>query len=202
MMPKAEVFETTYENYLKQIAELKPQAIVDILGIDSEEGFFEIPLMGETYRVSGKGITGPGGKRPDFSICVLLCRYLLMCPTVVSNDRQWIPFREVKGAQPLIDYYDKNVESALTATFSGRLDALVAAAEKIGAKTSDMDLSYDLVKRIDVLPNIACLLLFNDGDDEFPASASLLFEKRAQDYLDPECLAIVGGIIEHRLCKP
>jgi hypothetical protein len=36
------------------------------------------------------------------------------------------------------------------------------------------------------------LLLFNDKDDEFPAQCSVLFERRAQKFLDMECLAMVG----------
>jgi hypothetical protein len=36
------------------------------------------------------------------------------------------------------------------------------------------------------------LLLFNDKDDEFPAQCSVLFEKRAEKFLDMECLAMVG----------
>jgi len=36
------------------------------------------------------------------------------------------------------------------------------------------------------------LLLFNDKDDEFPAQGSVLFEKRAEKFLDMECLAMVG----------
>jgi hypothetical protein len=34
--------------------------------------------------------------------------------------------------------------------------------------------------------------LFNDKDDEFPAQCSVLFEKRAENYLDMECLAMLG----------
>jgi hypothetical protein len=35
-------------------------------------------------------------------------------------------------------------------------------------------------------------LLFNDADEEFPARCTVLFEKRAEHYLDMECLAMVG----------
>jgi hypothetical protein len=199
MMPKAEVFETTYHNYLKQIADLKPAAIIDILGITSDDGDFVIPFMGKTYRVSAEGIYGPNGKRPDFGVCVVLCKYLLMCPVGVSNDRQWIPFRDIKDASPLIGYFENNVKRMLVENFAERLTALAAAAEKIGAQPVEMDLAYDLVRQIGVLPNVSTLLLFNDGDKEFPAMCSLLFEKRAQNYLDPECLAVVGGYVEYAL---
>jgi hypothetical protein len=43
------------------------------------------------------------------------------------------------------------------------------------------------------------LLVFNDADDDFPASASLLFEKRASTYLDADSQAIVGYTLTRRL---
>ncbi len=36
---------------------------------------------------------------------------------------------------------------------------------------------------------------FNDADDEFPAQSSVLFQRRAEKYLDPECLAIAGRLL-------
>ncbi|CAN2041866.1 hypothetical protein GMMP15_50054 [Candidatus Magnetomoraceae bacterium gMMP-15] len=35
-------------------------------------------------------------------------------------------------------------------------------------------------------------MLFNDADDEFEAKCSVLFERRAEKYLDLECLAMLG----------
>ena len=39
------------------------------------------------------------------------------------------------------------------------------------------------------------IVLFNDADDEFPAQCSVLFERRAENYLDAECLAIAGRLL-------
>jgi hypothetical protein len=54
---------------------------------------------------------------------------------------------------------------------------------------------------IDVLPKVPSLLLFNDKDDEFPAQCSVLFEKRADKFLDMECLAMVGMLLSEYLRK-
>jgi hypothetical protein len=43
---------------------------------------------------------------------------------------------------------------------------------------------------VSALPRISLLLLFNDGDEEFPAKCTVLFQRHAEYYLDPECLAI------------
>jgi hypothetical protein len=42
---------------------------------------------------------------------------------------------------------------------------------------------------------VPLLLLFDDVDEEFPAQCKVLFERRSEHYLDPECLAIIGRLL-------
>lgn len=42
----------------------------------------------------------------------------------------------------------------------------------------------DLVIKLDALPRVPILVVFNDRDEDFPAHCSLLFERRAEKYLD------------------
>jgi len=42
---------------------------------------------------------------------------------------------------------------------------------------------------------VRVLMLFNDADDEFAAQCAVLFERRAEKYLDMECLAMVGMLL-------
>jgi hypothetical protein len=62
-----------------------------------------------------------------------------------------------------------------------------------------MDIACDLFRCFIPLPKMPLLLVFNDADDDFPASASLLFEKRASTYLDAESQAILGHQLSRRL---
>ena len=77
-------------------------------------------------------------------------------------------------------------------TFSSRLAELETAGKKIGGCPPTEEYPYDLAMQFDALPKVPMLLLFNDKDDEFPAQCSVLFEKRAEKFLDMECLAMVG----------
>ncbi len=53
--------------------------------------------------------------------------------------------------------------------------------------------------QFNALPKLPMVLLFNDRDEEFPAQAKILFEQRAEVYLDAECLAILGNLLFQRL---
>jgi hypothetical protein len=46
--------------------------------------------------------------------------------------------------------------------------------------------------QFNALPQVPLVMLFNDADDEFSATCSVLFQRRAENYLDPECLAMLG----------
>ena len=46
---------------------------------------------------------------------------------------------------------------------------------------------------------MSLLLLFNDRDDEFPAGCTMLFNRNAESYLDPESLAMTGSFLAKRL---
>ena len=48
---------------------------------------------------------------------------------------------------------------------------------------------------IDALPRLSLLLLFNDADEEFAANGTVLFQKHAEHYLDPESLAMTSAFL-------
>ena len=69
----------------------------------------------------------------------------------------------------------------------------------LGGVSGDSTLSYDLVMRFQALPRIALLLLFNDGDDDFPPYSTVLFWRQAEYYLAPESLAMTSALLARQL---
>ena len=80
MFKGSEIFEKNYDQYCEQIANLDFSTIIKILGIEQNSSQILIPLLNKTYQVYGKGIADASGTRPDYSICVILAKYLLLCP--------------------------------------------------------------------------------------------------------------------------
>jgi hypothetical protein len=195
MEENTSIFEKTYRNYLTQLAEINLASLSEKLGISAEKGEAIIPLFGESYRVSAKGILGPSGERPSFDVCVILCKYLLLCPTTKPLEKDWVSFRDLKDTAPLINYFANEVERAISSRFSGRLNEIKEGAKDLGGSSIDVQADYDLRVKFTALPMIPVILLFNDADDEFPATCSILFERRAEKYLDAECLAIAGRLL-------
>ena len=198
-MQKSSVFEETYKNYLAQIAELDFARIAKRLGAEMSGDELIIPFLGNPHRVSTQGLSGPSGNRPGFSVSVVLFKYLLLCPDDDPTEDDWVSFKDFKDAAPFAGSFVNYTEAPLAKYFSGRLKYLEAACRGSHGHPPASTFSYDLSMQFNALPKIPVLMLFNDTDEEFAARCAVLFERRAEKYLDMECLAMVGNLLFERL---
>lgn len=193
------VYETTYRYYLEKLKTRPFAGRSEILGIREAGDAVWVPYFGRSWRLTADGLADEAGNRPDFADCVVVCRYLIMAPAFEPSQNQWVAFRDFPDAGPLTVFWSDAVEAPLARTFARRVDTLVSICEDLGAIPPDMDIACDCCRRFTPLPKVPLLLIFNDADDDFPASASLLFEKRASTYLDAESQAILGQQLTKRL---
>lgn len=195
------IFKQNYNGYMKQLQLSDVSSRLPVLGItmDKDGQTIQIPFFNTTYHMSKSGVRDNRGKKPDYGICVILLKYLLMCPKQVTAGKEWIPFRDFKDAgrgqnTGLSDYAVKKISDF----FSGRLNQLKKAAKHLGGMPPNNNYPYDLCTVIPVLPQIPLLFLFNDADEQFPARASILYERRAEYFLDAECRVMVDWyLLEH-----
>ena len=195
------VFKQNYESYLHQLKDTTLSLCSSILGIrvDEETITAEIPFFKTMYRVSRLGVVDARGDRPDYGICVVLLKYLLMCPRWIPSAKDWTPYRDFKDSGQtqntgLSDYATMKISNRYARNL-GRLKSSVAA---LGGVSPEADYPYDLAAVIPVLPRIPVLFLFNDADEQFPARASILYERRAEHFLDAECRVMVDWyLFEH-----
>ena len=196
-----EAFEETYQYYLSRIRGLSLESVSGRLGAAFKGNHLEIPLLNRNYFVSHDEIIDASGNRPYLDICVILSRYILMCPAEAPAESGWTNFRDLRDTAPLVGYFAKDVEQAIGRCFSGNADGLKHAGAVLGGYPPDLEVRYDISLCIDALPKVPVLLLFNDEDGEFPAKTLVLFDRSADRYLDAECIAMLGGQLFYRLKK-
>lgn len=199
MKPEKTVFEKTYSDYLAQIEKVDLGKTGDLLGLKLIDNALSIPLLGDVFTVSGKGIRNEAGKKPGFDRCVILAKYILLCPETLPSCHEWTAFRDLKNAGPLEKYFRNDVESVLIGFFSGKSSLLKKAVEDLGGRPPAIDLNYDLAAELFLLPKLPVMIVFNDEDDEFPATCSVLFEQHAESFLDAESLAILANVFAGKL---
>ncbi len=193
MKEQAAIFKKTYEDYLAEIAKIDLTTLPERLGVSVDGNEVTIPFFGILHKVSAAGIADPSGAKPNHAICVVLSKYLLMCPTSEPDGDEWAAYQDFEDAAPFADAYRKNVEQSIAISFGGKLDELKQACKLLnGGTPKGINLPYDLAMWFVPLHRVPLFLLFNDGDDEFSTQCKVLFEKRAEKFLDMECLAMLG----------
>jgi hypothetical protein len=154
-----------------------------------------VPLFGIDHRVTPRGVRGHGDRRPSHAVGVILFKYLLMCPASEPTGTDWVTYKDFKDAAPFVGGFFNTAEKPIAEAFAGRLPELENACRKLNGHPAAMGVISDLVMHFSALPKVPLMLLFNDRDEDFPASATLLFERGAGHFLDMECLAMVGMVL-------
>lgn len=202
MEKKNSIFEENYKRYLRQLEDVDLSLCEKVLGIgvDKERKTAEIPFFKTTYRVSQAGVTEECGKRPDYGTCVVLLKYLLMCPQRVPTETDWVTYRDFKDAgQSQNTGLSAYAAQAVSKHYAGNLDRLRSAVDALGGRPPDTDYPYDVSAVFDVLPRLPVLFLFNDMEEQFPAKTSILYERRASSFLDAECRVMVDWYLLENL---
>lgn len=192
---KAPIFEQIYQDYLRQLGQVDLQTIANRIGVEIEGDSILVPLFGQRYKVSPRRIVDPYGKEPIHSVKVVLCQYLLHVPSTDPQEEDWVSYKDFKDATPFVGGFQNNTEKAIAKNFAGRLETLKRACLQLGGKDPGLEWGYQLSMKFNPLPRIPILLLFNDADEEFPAQCLLLFERRAEKYLDMESMAILAWLL-------
>ncbi|MDR3277838.1 MAG: DUF3786 domain-containing protein [Oscillospiraceae bacterium] len=122
---------------------------------------------------------------------ILVLRYLLNGQEIAARG-QFLSYREL----PCGGVYDRNFQGRcvirLARAFGDRLDAFRRAAASLGGAPGTLgDASYDMP----FLEHITVRLILWEGDEEFPASAQLLFSDNTSFAFDAEDLAAVGELM-------
>jgi hypothetical protein len=188
------IFEKHYGDYLQQLSDVDLARCAPVLGItvDEEGQTAEIPFFNALYRVSRFGLVDDKDRRPDYGICVVLLKYLLMCPPGVPPEKDWVTYRDFKDAgQSQNVGLSAFAAKSIVKRYTGRLERLRAAAGSLGGRRPETEFPYDLAAVFTALPRLPILFLFNDADEQFPAQASILYERRADHFLDAECRIMV-----------
>jgi hypothetical protein len=200
MTEKSPVFEKIVGDYLLQIAALKAkEKIAKSLEIDVINDGYRIPFFHRTYMIETDRIVDADGKTATHLVSVVLCKYLLLCPNLPSNDIDLVTYKDFKDAAPFVGGFRNTVEKPFARNFEHGLHKLEKRCLELGGQSFDTEVSCQLAFKFNALPKVPVVLLFNDADEDFPAQVTFLLQKNASSYLDMECLAMIGGALAYNL---
>ena len=194
-MNEAPVFEKIYQNYLERVAARDWSDKADLLGVRVDGKTVEIDFFNTPFTITPTAIADSSGTPPNYAVSVVLCQYLLRCPTAVSRTDELVTYNDFKDAAPHVTGFMNAAERPISRHFTGRAAELEERCRRLGGKPFSTVASYQLTYELPALPRVPIDLFFNDSDEEFAASCNLLFQKNASQFLDMECIAMVGNIL-------
>jgi hypothetical protein len=196
---RAKVFEQTYRHYLAELSNIDYLARAVPLGVETVDDKLIIPLYDQLYHLSSVAVSSPGGAEVSPAVRVILCKYVLRCPAelpVIS--KRYMTYREFRDAGPLVSYFTSNTNKTIESHFSRKPELLQQRCLELGG-VAEKNETYDFSFTFQALPRIPVILNFNDADDMFGPSCSILYHESAQYYLDMECLAMTGTLLAGKL---
>ncbi len=111
---------------------------------------------------------------------------------------EWVKFNTLRGSWACRYSFDEEDIKALLAAFIENREKLYTAFERLGAKRVDYgDVGFEL----SFLPMVKVLIIFEEADEEFPASARMLFDRNSIFYLPHEMLGNISWFVASRALK-
>jgi len=109
---------------------------------------------------------------------------------------EWVKFNTLRGSWACRYSFNEEDLDTLVKVFVEKRESVIGALERLGGKKANYgDVAYEL----SVLPKVKVLVVFEDADDEFPASVRLLYDNNSIFYLPHEMLGDVTWLLTSRV---
>ncbi len=187
------------ERALDEWKDSDPQETAWKAGVDFDAAsrLVSVPLLGEWFTVSHPDgeVRSQDGEEAPITTRILVLHYLLTATGAPVVGR-WIAFRELPDALTYDPAFQGRSAHRLRERFGEDLEAFHKAAAALDGSRLDFgDASY----LFRAFPRLWMAVVIYRGDEEFSASANILFDAAASDYLPTEDLAVLGGLLASRL---
>jgi hypothetical protein len=193
--------QEAFERARTDLAKLRPDEAARRTGASPRPDGVTVTFLGGAYAVDfAKGaVHHLSGVAPQDKLTVdtLILHYLLSA-TGAPLTGERASYREFPGAHVYYDPFRARTVLPIVKTFGSRPGDLVAAASAFGGRPVALG---DGAVVIDVFPRLPVTFAVWAGDDEVPASASVLFDSSAPDYLPLEDLVIAASFTSMALCR-
>lgn len=182
-----------------ELAQHDPAELVRRSGLHGGNGTLELALLGQSYWIWWPELTiaSPGGSPCPEELSILILDYLTRADGSVPTG-EWIGFQELPDGAFYRHAFQGYSGDQLVRDLAANVDAFRRAADELDGEPLPMgDAGY----AFRVLPHVLLAVVWWDGDEEFPANATVLFDRIAGVYLPTDGLAILGRMLCRALGK-
>ena len=195
-----ETYGPALDKATQEFPELDPAETAARAAVDYEGDAFLLPFFGTMYEIPWPGgaiVRASDQAEADVASRILMLHYLLTADGTPLASK-WIAFRNLPGGMGYDAAFQGRASLRLAHAFGSDLAGFEAAARTLGGERLDFgDASFCFR----LLPRVWLAVVLYLADEEFPASANVLFDGAASHYLPTEDLAVLGGMLAGRLIR-
>jgi hypothetical protein len=142
------------------------------------------------------GCNNRGEPLPDFQQALLL--YYLVTADGTPLTGKWVSFADLPDGRMYNAAFQGYSGNEIAKRFGLGLDAFKVSCSKAGGKPADIGSASFMFQ---ALPRVPLMATYWLGDEDFPSSCKILFDKSASRYLPIDACAILGSMLTRRLIR-
>ncbi len=195
--------DETLRQAAEKFSHLDPETAANNAGAvyNADSNSITLKFIETTYKVTHPGaiITDSRGEKASVYNAILILHYLATADGTPLTGK-WIAYRHLPGGDIYIDPFQKRAVLPFLNTFGADPEKFREAAETLGGKKIEQS-GISMV--LNVFPRVPMCFTIWPGDEELPASATILFDESAPHYLPTEDYAhlpaMVNGAMKNKL---
>ncbi len=182
----------------EEVSKRDPRELALKCGAEYDKGVIRCAFYGEPYLITfpeAQVYLEATGKECGMNRSSMFYYYLLTGDGAPMADK-WIAFRELPGGMFYHQAYQGYSGDRLAKSIDNRIHVFERAARNLNGVKLDVG---DAAFAFQALPRVRVAAVYYAGDEDFPASANVLFDAAASHYLPTDALAGVGSALVDRL---
>ena len=196
-------YTAAYKLACEELAKRSPSDVCTNaqVAFEPECNAYRVRYLGVVYRVHAESgaVEGPNADgEVSATVKVLLLHYLLHAKNRPLSGNL-ISFRDLKnGAAIYYPVFHKRAVTPLIKTFGNCFEDLYAASAELGGVRAQYGHASVTV---DILPRIPVTYVLWEGEDDIPASGTILFDDSVEYYLPAEDIVFAGSFGVYELMR-
>ncbi len=194
--------ENPFDEPVRILKVADPEKVARLAGASWEPaeggGKLALPVLDGTISVAFPDVSIEAEPRVSSFVLKLLAVIYLGKTDGTRPGGRWVAYRELPGGRFYEPVVKRSIEGPIAESFGRDLDAFDAAARSLGGAPEEMaDRAYSFL----LFPRVRVCLALWGADEEFDASASVLFDSGCSHHLNPFELRMGAEAIASRILK-
>lgn len=195
LLSQGEWKDELIQSHMDEVSKLTFEEIAPDLGCILGEDALVVRCIGQEYSMGRDGTISPDTKNKWIKILLL---HYVRNKGKGEFTGKWVSFSELKGGFVKSSSFLRECEEPFRELMDENARGISSMLERLGAAPA-LGFAADHAWTMDLLPKVRALFLYRAGDEEFPSSMKILFDRITGQFLDVESLMFVCEGLIHTL---